>query len=73
MLTLCHGWRSPLDPETAGSRRAENAICWFRRFIWIATGDFPLAIFSIASFVTIFVVGIIWATRPERKQDSNRH
>jgi len=35
------------------------------------TGENTVAFFSIASFITIFVVGIIWATRPARKQDSH--
>jgi hypothetical protein len=30
-----------------------------------------LAIFSIASFVIIFLVGIIWATSPAGKQNSH--
>jgi hypothetical protein len=30
-----------------------------------------LALLAIASFVTIFVVGILWATRPERGHGSH--
>jgi hypothetical protein len=32
-----------------------------------------MAIISIASFVTIFIVGIIWATRPAHKSDTHNH
>jgi len=32
-----------------------------------------LAFLSICSFVTIFIVGIIWATRPAKKDHSKEH
>jgi hypothetical protein len=31
----------------------------------IETGELPLVVLVIASFITIFVVGILWATRPD--------
>lgn len=34
-------------------------------------GDSILALLAIASFVTIFVVGILWATRPEHRDNSH--
>ena len=37
----------------------------------VGTGENTLAFYSIASFITIFVVGIIWATRPARKHNSH--
>jgi hypothetical protein len=32
-----------------------------------------MALFSIGSFLTIFVVGIVWATRPAHKHNPPQH
>jgi hypothetical protein len=32
-----------------------------------------MAFFSIGCFVTIFIVGVIWATRPAHKNESRYH
>jgi hypothetical protein len=36
-------------------------------------GRITLAFFSIGSFLTIFIFGIIWGTRPAHKHESRYH
>lgn len=36
-------------------------------------GDLTVAYLSLCSFVVIFVVAIVWATRPESKKDAELH
>jgi hypothetical protein len=60
---------SYLRTSGARARPEPNAVC-----SWQKKGERKaVAYFALGSFVTIFIVGIIWATRPVSKPDEHHH